>query len=405
MSNPIRLAVVGGNRGGSFKHALKAFESKIRLDAVCDLSEEVLAKWKENHPGIRTTTSYEKLLQDKEIDAVLVATPMQLHAPQAIQALKAGKHVLSEVIAACTLEECWELVETVEKTGRTYMMAENYCYTREAMMVKHMAEQGLFGDLTYAEGAYIHDCRSLMYYPDGTRTWRGTIHGAQIRRSNGYPTHSLGPVSQWMGITRGDRFKRTTTFVTREAARHEWAQALLGKDHPDAQPAKWDGACDSASTLIETEQGRVILLRVDSASPRPHNMTHYVLQGTKGSYLSPRYHKESALAWFEGIGKGSSMPKAKHEPEWQSLWDFADRYDHPRWKKHGEQAKSAGHGGGDFFELEDFADAILNKKLPAIDVYDAATWSCITPLSAINVQKKGEPLDVPDFLRGKKRPA
>jgi hypothetical protein len=155
--------------------------------------------------------------------------------------------------------------------------------------------------------------------------------------------------------------------------------------------------------LIETKNGAVITIRVDSASPRPHNMCHYGIQGSKGAYLSPRVHGENPLVWIEGISKGADLPGSKENPQWQNLRDLADKYEHPRWKKHGEQADKAGHGGGDFFVLDDFADAIIQKKLPPIDVYDAAAWSCITPLSAENVKKNGVPLDVPDFLRGKKR--
>ena len=403
MATTVRLAIVGGQRGAGFENALNAFGDKIRLVGLCDLDESLLAKAKEKRPDLKTTPSYDKLLQDPDIDAVLLATPMELHARQAIQALNAGKHVLSEVIAATTMEECWELVETVERTKLTYMLSENYCYTRQAMMIKNMCDQNVFGELTTAEGAYLHDCKYLIFNPDKTRTWRGAFCSTQNARGNGYPTHSLGPIAQWLKITRGDSFVRTTTFVTREAARSEYAVAVLGKDHPDAQPSAWSKSADGATTLIETRNGRVIVLRMDSGSPRPHDMARHTLQGSRGAFITGRHHREDPLVWIEGISKGSFLPGSNVEAEWQPLWELAGRYEHPRWKKHGEKAQKAGHGGGDFFVLEDFADAIIGKRLPAIDVYDAATWSCITPLSAQNVRLSGAPLDVPDFLRGKKR--
>jgi predicted dehydrogenase len=402
VSTPIRLAIVGGRRGGSFNKSLKFLEDKINFVAACDLNPELLAKLREEHPGIKTTQHYEEILADPKIDAVLIATPMMLHAKQSIQALRAGKHVLSEVVGATTMEECWELVEAAEKSTATYMMSENYCYTRETMMIKHMAEQGVFGELTFAEGAYVHDCRSLLHYKDGSRTWRADIAVGQAGRSNCYPTHSLGPVAQWLGINRDDRFLRTTTFVTREASRHEYAKQVLGKDHPAATLESWSGAADSASTLIETAKGRVISLRYDSASPRPHNMVHYGIQGNRGAFLSRRHDKEDPLVWVEGLSATSALPGTKHEPEWQCLWDFAEKYEHPRWKASRERAAQAGHGGGDYFVLEDFADAIINKRPAPIDVYDAVTWSCIMPLSMQNVKNNGQPLDVPDFTRGKK---
>ncbi len=417
MNDPIRLAVVGGHRGGSFGAALEAFADKIRLVAVCDIDDRVLGQWAENHPDVETTASYESLLDDPNVDAVLLATPMMLHARQAVQAMNAGKHVLSEVIAATSLEECWELVETVERTGLTYMMSENYCYRRETMMVKHMAEQGAFGDLTFAEGAYIHDTRDLLIKKDGQRAWRAFREASQISRANTYPTHSLGPVSQWLGITRGDRFLRTTTFVTKSVARHEWAMSVLPEDHPDANPAAWARAADSASTLIETALGRVIVLRKDSASPRPHNMVHYGIQGTRGAFISQRHDNEDPLVWLDGSSPGVSpwnpgytemlRPEGYDGPraEWQTLWECVGEYEHPRWKARGREAMQAGHGGGDFFVIEDFADAVHNGTPPPIDVYDAVTWSCIMPLSAQNVESNGIPLEVPDFMRGKPRPA
>ncbi|MCH8102647.1 MAG: Gfo/Idh/MocA family oxidoreductase [Chloroflexi bacterium] len=404
MTTPVRLAVVGGHRGGSFDAALEVFRDRVTLTTVCDLDDRLLAQWESERPGIKTYSDYSQVLDDPDIDAVLLATPMMLHARQAIDALDSGKHVLSEVIAATTLDECWELVEAVERTGLTYMMAENYCYRRETMMVLNMAEQGLFGDLTFAEGAYIHDCRHLLFNDDGTRTWRGVAaEGIQISRANGYPTHSLGPAAQWLGINSSDRLLRTTTFVTKSASRHGYAAALLGADHPEAQQKAWLDATDSASTLIETEHGRVISLRKDSASPRPHNMTHYGLQGNAGAFISARYDGEDPLVWIEGMSPGSNLPESSRQPEWQSLWALAAEYEHPRWAAHGDKAIAAGHGGGDFFVLEDFINAVLGEQAPAIDVYDAVTWSSITPLSAQSVSEGGTAVEVPDFRAGRAR--
>jgi predicted dehydrogenase len=300
---PVRLGVAGGRRGASFEHALGSFADRVCLAAICDPDDGARAAWTEDRPGVHAHSSFEALVDDPTVDAVLIATPMPMHAAQAVTALNAGKHVLSEVIAATTLDECWDLVETVERTGLTYMMAENYCYRREVMMVRNMAEAGLFGDITYAEGAYIHDCRDLMLNADFTRTWRGTTGAgnSQLSRGNGYPTHSLGPVAHWLGINRTDRLVRTATFVTKSAARFEWARSVLPEGHPDAAPEAWAESTDSATTIIETEQGRVIVLRKDSASPRPHNMVYYGLQGTGGAFISGRFDGEDPLAWIDGL--------------------------------------------------------------------------------------------------------
>lgn len=397
MSNlqPIKLAVVGGHRGGSFKLALQAFRERVTLAAICDLSEQVLARWQTEHPGIQTFTAYEALLDQPDIDAVLLATPMELHAAQAIQAMQAGKHVLSEVIAATTLDECWQLVETVEKTKQVYMLAENYCYMRPNMLVRNLVEQGIFGELTYAEGAYIHDCRHLVFDETGQTTWRGDFR--RNFNGNGYPTHSLGPVAQWLGINRGNRLVSTATWMSPAKAVQAYARERFGPDHPGAQDSFWQHG-DSATTVIQTEKGVVIVLRVDSNSARPHNMTHYALQGTQAAYLSARHAKEDPLLWINGRSPGQSPGDA----EWESLWTYSEAYEHPAWRAWRATAQQAGHGGGDFFILRDFIDAIQQGTKPPIDVYDAVTWSSIMPLSAESVAQGGAPVAVPDFMRGRR---
>jgi hypothetical protein len=263
------------------------------------------------------------------------------------------------------------------------------------MMVLHLVEEGLFGDLTYAEGAYIHDCRGLMFTPSGELTWRGasrTVRGV----GNGYPTHSLGPVAWWLGIGRRDHLTTTATFVTRSEGAWRYVRERFGPDHPlasaDAMPVG-----DSATTVITTENGAVIVLRVDTNSARPHNMVHYALQGTRGAYLSERRHGESPLVWLHGVSPGDSPSGAA---EWQDLWHLADAHEHPRWRAEGSDASSAGHGGGDYFVIRDFVDSTRTGANPPVDVYDSVTWSSIVPLSADSVARGGAPVEVPRFRRG-----
>ena len=392
----IKLAAVGGRRGASFATALKALQEQATITAVCDLSDAVLAKWREDHPAIATYTSYDEMLDEADCNAVFLATPLRLHAAQAVQAMNAGKHVLSEVVAATTVDECWKLVETVEKTGMTYMLAENYCYTRPNMMVRNMASRGVFGEMTYAEGAYIHDCRELLFDDTGELTWR-----AGLRRGvngNTYPTHSLGPVAQWLGAIHGgsNRLVSVATFMSQSRAATTYARERLGAAHPAAQDEFWPVG-DSATTVLQTEKGAVINLRVDWTSARPHNMTHYVLQGARAAYISARRHhkREDHLIWIDGKSAGESPTG---EAEWQSLWTWRDEYDHPYWREWGKVAEDAGHGGGDFFVLKDFFEAVLNGTRPAIDVYDAVSWSSVFPLSALSVARGSVPVEIPDFV-------
>ncbi|BBH21920.1 alpha-N-acetylgalactosaminidase [Paenibacillus baekrokdamisoli] len=404
MSNQtLRLAIVGGNRGGRFKRTLAALADRLELVAICDLNEEVTAQWKENYPWIETYRSYELMLQSPDIDAVFLASPMLLHARQSIDALKAGKHVLCEVIAAHTLDDAWELVETVEKTGLTYMMAENYCFARSNLAVKHMAEQKMFGEITYLEGGYIHDLRYRVHNKDGSLTWRGDLHHTYDGMN--YPTHSIGPISHWLGLNKdgGDRMKSMSTFVSNSRSLQHYFQEKFGKEHPASQPGYWKQG-DSAVTNIMTEGGVLISLRVDWTSARPHNMRHYVLQGTEGAYLSKRHDQEDDLVWFNGRSPQRELkPGQRVDDERDEMWEPLTRYqpelDHPIWRRWEEHAQSSGHGGGDFFVLEEFVSSIQEQRSPLVDVYDAVTWSSIFPLSMESHANNGQPVEFPDFRR------
>lgn len=396
-SSPLKLAAVGGRRARSFDGVFALLADQVELTAVCDLDPQELARWRARHPTIQTFSRYEEMLERADCDAVFVTTPLPLHATQSIQALAAGKHVLSEVTAIRTLDEGYALIEAVEHSGRTYMLAENYCYTRPNRLVLSLARQGLFGDLIYAEGAYIHDCRALFLGTNNELTWRGLYR--RDMNGNSYPTHSLGPVAQWLDINRSDRLVSTATWMTREDATTRYIAERLGSDHPMAQPGYFRHG-DSATTVISTERGALIVLRVDWASPRPHNMTHYVLQGSRGAYLSERYHGEDPLIWTDGRSPGASPPDpVRGEAEWEPLWNYAAEFEDEGWRTLGAEARRAGHGGGDYFVIRDFVTAVRNGTPPPIDVYDAVTWSAIVPLSEESVRRGGAPVAVPKFTR------
>lgn len=394
-SQPVRLAIVGGGRGGVYRNVSQTLLEKVELVALCDQKPEVLESWKADFPHLKTFTDFQQMLDDPDIDAVILATPMQVHASQAVQALYAGKHVLTEVAAALTLEECWELVEAVEKTGLAYMMAENFCYLRMNLLVLNMAQQGAFGELTHAECGYVHDVLAATHLPDGSIAWRGTM----MRDFNGinYPTHSLGPVSQWLGINRTDSFDYMMTVVSKNASQADYYARNFGNDHPGAKPEYWKQG-DSALTLMRTKGGVVVYLRNDFASPRPWNYLHYGLQGTNGAFQSGRDIHEEPVAWLRNGERDSSGAK------WNSLWDYAKEYEHPAWKKDGEKALEVSRLS-EYFVLQEFADAILEKRAPAVDVYDSVVLSSVFPLSVQSAAQNGETVKFPDFARNKPQSA
>ena len=388
----IRLGFIGVGGRGTALLRLALGSVAVEVAAVCDIDEshlnralDMVQEARGNRPAGYSAGpfDYRRLLERDDTDAVLIATPMLLHAQMSVDSLRAGKHVLSEVAAAATLDECWQLVDAERQTGKTYMLAENCCYFRHNMMLLNMIQQGVFGDLTYAECGYIHDCRPLKFNADGSLTWRGELSRDYI--GNLYPTHALGPVAQWLGINRGDRFESLVAVSSRQTGIYQYAAKRFGADHPAARIKFAVG--DTTTTLIRTAKGALIDLRYDTCSARPHpTTTHYALQGTTASYDST-----DERIWIEGRS-------AKYA--WEPLSQYEAEYEHEFWQRWAEEAQQSGHGGADFFVIREFVETLRSGRPSPIGAADAATWSCIMPLSAASIRAGGAPQEVPDFTRG-----
>ncbi len=390
-STPLRVGVIGVGSRGTYLLRV-ALHLGVEVPALCDIDEGhlnravgIVAKARGRQPEgySRGPTDYRRMLQRDDLEAVIVATPMQVHAPMAIDSLRAGKHVLSEVAAAMTLDECWGLVRAAEETGRIYMLSENCCYWEPVMMILQMVRQGVFGELTYAECGYVHDCRSLMFQGDRF-TWRGEMK--RDYTGNLYPTHAIGPVAQWLGIHRGDRFVSLVSAATGQKNLLDFVRRKFPKDHP-AQQIQFRAA-DSVSTLIHTAKGVLIDLRYDISSPRPVvSTTYYSLQGTRASYES-----RGGTIWIEGRSPGHT---------WEPAAKYAQEFEHPLWKQGRAQAAGTGHGGGDYFVVREFFETVRSGRPSPIDACDAAAWSAIIPLSARSIAAGGAPQEFPDFTRGR----
>lgn len=371
---PIRLGIVGtGNRGSSLA-AVIARIPNIEIVALCDLDPTRTARTAARIPAHKPLhyTSHKPMLDQRGLDAVLIATSQQAHSAIAVDALHQGKAVLSEVCAAVTIEQCWQLVEAVERYRGFYMMAENCCYYRSNLAVLAMAQAGRFGDITYADCGYIHSIPHLGYTSPGHPTWRGEL---MRDYANWYPTHAIGPVAQWLGIGSSDRFATITTMAT-PAAR------IVGTIpyHSDAN-----------TSLIQTTGGKVIELRLDTVSARPSaSTTHYHLQGTKGAFRDTEGRKQ---IWLEGTHP---------ENAWGEWAPYESQYDHASWRAESATASTTGHGGADWFTLRAFFEALALKQPSPIDVYAAAEWTSIISLSTASVKAKGQPQSFPDFRRNQK---
>lgn len=352
---------LAGKRAESFIAGLRSMP-EVAVVAFCDLNSDTLNAVADRN-GIEQRYRDFSDLTDRDLDVVVVATPMHLHVPQTVAALQKGKHVLCEVTAAVSLAECRALVEAVRSSGRKYMMAENYCYTKPNRMVRQLAREGLFGELYYAEGAYIHDCHEIHFDAEGRPTWRGTW---QVGK-NGctYGTHSLGPILQWLD-------ERVVTVSCQGSGVHTEPRHQMD---------------DTVTMLCKTESGALIDIRLDMQSHRPHNMTHYVLQGTRGAYHSARRKGEPNLIWLEG-----RSPRG----EWQALEEYEEEFLPEPWRSLGEQATRSGHGGGDYFVVRDFIQSILDDTPPPIDVYRALDFTMPGLVSEESIARGGMPLPVPN---------
>lgn len=391
----VKVGLIGlGNRGAEHARLVNAVGlGKAKITAICDIRTafadkcfDVLQKTGGQKPAVHAgkPDAWKELCRRDDVDIVIISTPWEDHVPQAVYAMQQGKHVALEVPAALTIEECWQLVNTAEETQRNCIMLENVCYGNEELWLLNMAESGVFGTLTYAECAYIHDLRELLfsktYYYN---QWR-LRHNLE-RDGNLYPTHGLGPVAQYMNIDRGDRFDFCVSMSNRQVCLDEYAQTV----EPDHQFYQKTGFAhgDMNNTLIKTAKGRTILLQHDVVTSRPYSRIN-MLAGTKAFHKG--YPSQMSV---DGQGHGFLKEEAYKE--------YRERFAHPLWKKlEGEAEKNGGHGGMDFVMLWRMIDCLNRGVELDMDVYDAASWSVVTPLSELSVQLGSVPVRFPDFTRG-----
>jgi len=382
---------IGLQGSGHVKNFLRIPGVEVR--ALCDIvpAKVVRAqKWAEKagQPTPRAydkgPTDFERLCAEEDVDLVVTATPWEWHVPVCLAAMASGKHAATEVPAALTVAECWQLVDTVERTGLHCVMLENCCYGRRELMTLNMVRRGLLGELLHAEAGYLHDLRYFKFNGKDEALWR-TAHSVN-RNGNLYPTHGLGPVAQCMDVNRGDRFTRLVSMSSRSAGLNLYAAKKFGPDHPSARQEYALG--DINVSLLATEKGRVVVLYHDCSSPRPYSRIH-VVQGTRGL----------VRGWPDQIHVEGRSPAH----EWEELYSYAADYEHPLWRALQEQSVGSGHDGMDFLEDWRLVRALQSGTTPDMDVYDAADWSAVAELSERSVAAGGQPQEFPDFTRGRWR--
>jgi predicted dehydrogenase len=402
----VRIGFIGVGLRGQNHLDLALRRKDVEVVAICDvqerminMSKELIKKSGKAQPNVimNGPYGYRKMLESKDIDAVIISTPWEWHTVMCIDAMNAGKYVGCEVITGTTVEECWELVHTSERTRMPLMMLENVCYRRDVMAVMNMVRQNLFGEMVHLQGGYQHDLREVKFN-DGDKPYGGgvefgekafseaqwrTLHSVN-RNGDLYPTHGVGPLAMMTDINRGNRFTELVSYASKARGLHDYVVSKGGEQHPNSKVKFKLG--DVVTTMIRCANEETILLQHDTNLPRPYSLGFRV-QGTKGIWMDI-----NDGIYIEG------QSKAGHA--WDPADEWLTKYDHPLWKKYGSDAAGAGHGGMDWFVLNAFVEAVKRKIPTPQDVYDAVTWSAITPLSETSIRLGGETVDFPDFTQG-----
>lgn len=396
----VRIGYIGlGNRGGGAIQRIKKLEN-VQVTALCDIRTEKAEAAKKTFEGTGhnpkvysgTADAWKKMCEQENLDLIYICTPWSLHAPMAIHAMEHGKHAAVEIPAAVTVDECWKLVETSEKTKKHCMMLENCCYDFFELLTLNMARQGYFGEIIHAEGAYIHDIYDSFF--DKSKRFDLWRLKENQRNGNLYPTHGLGPVAQILDINRGDKMDYLVSMASNDFMLQARAEKLAAEDPEFKQFKGKTFRGNMNTTTIRTAKGKTIMLQHDVTSPRVYSRLH-VISGTKGSaqkYPLP----EGPAGTPEGrIAQGHEWLK---DAEFKAL---EQKYQPEIVKRIGELAKKVGgHGGMDFLMDWRLIDCLRNGLPLDQDVYDAASWSVIAPLSEWSVAHRSNSIDIPDFTSG-----
>ena len=390
----VRVAVVGvGSRGRyMLEHCLLNMDNMC-VTAVCDTYED-RTQWAaqkvEEVSGQKpfASTNWHDVLNPAFADAVLILSAWESHVPIAIEAMEKGIAVGMEVGGAYSLDQCWDMVRTYERTRTPFMFLENCCYGRIEMMVMRMVKQGLFGDVVHCEGGYCHDLRGEIAFGKENRHYR--LRNYLHRNCENYPTHELGPIAQILGINRGNRFLSLVSMASSAKGMNTYAKHNANVD-PALQTAQFAQG-DVVTTIIKCANGETITLSLDTTLPRAYSR-RFTVRGTLGMYMEDNH----------SIYLDTDFTEADHW-DWSKQWNnankYLEKYEHPVWEQYLKEGIRGGHGGMDGLVYDAFIEAVRNGTPCPIDVYDAAAWMAVTPLSEASIAKGGMPVEFPDFTNG-----
>ena len=395
----VRIGFIGlGMRGSSAVSRISHIEG-VEFKALCDLTQEHVdwvRKYVIEARNLPKCDEYvgedewKKLCERDDIDLVYICTDWKTHVPMAVYAMQHGKHVAIEVPAATSIEECWQLVDVAEQTQRHCMMLENCCYDFFELTCLNMAQQGLFGEVIHAQGAYIHNLEE--YWTHYHNNWRLDFN--QKHAGDVYPTHGLGPVCQVLDIHRGDKMDYLVSLSTPSINGLKIAKDQMG--------VNTFANGDMTSTLIKTNKGKTILIQHNVYTPRPYDRL-YQLTGTEG--FANKYPIEGFTLKEENI-PSDVIPNHENLNSHGFIPSHIKdslmvAYKHPIAKDIEEKAKQVGgHGGMDFIMDYRLIYCLQNGLPLDQDVYDAAEWSCLGELTRVSIENGNIPVTMPDFTRG-----
>ena len=397
MEKVIKVGVVGlGQRGMQLIEPMLKMKD-VQVVAVCDAYEDrtenaaktvVEAGFEEPFK----TGDYREILNLGTLDAVVIATSWERHIEIAIESMKKGIFTAMEVGGTYNLQECFDLVQAYEDTKTPFFFLENCCYGQRELMCLNMARQGVFGEIVHCDGAYKHDLRNEVSFGKENRHYR-LAHYKEHNCEN-YPTHDLGPIAKILGINRGNRMLRLVSVASKACGLHEYVKEHKADDEELMNTQFKQG--DVVTTVITCENGETITLTLDTTLPRIYSR-NFTVHGTKGMY-----QEDGDYVFLEKDIEGD-VAEIDMNPQkiWKNADKYAENYDNDLWLHKSQGMLESGHGGMDYLVLRSMVNAVKGETLPAIDVYDAASWMCITALSEKSIENGNIPVEIPDFTNGK----
>lgn len=391
----VNVGFIGLGCRGKLLSSIVAEMEEANIVAVCDLYEdrqkqaaEMIGQKTGTKP--KTCGDYHELLKDDTIDAVIIAASWEAHVSVAIDCMQAGKITALEVGGAYTVEDCYALVEAQERTGTPFMFLENCCYGKFELLSTALVRKGMMGEIVHCHGAYGHDLRSEVLGGRVNRHYR--LNNYITRNCENYPTHELGPIARLLGINRGNRMVSLVSVASKAAGLQEFSHDPRNPD-PSLAGQKFAQG-DIINTLITCEDGSTISLKLDTTLPRFYSR-EFTVRGTKGCCLMDI---NAVLLDDEGLEEffDPQLSVQKYLNNAEQFSEYLPRI----WKDMDKQKTHCGHGGMDYLMLREFFRAVQEGRPMPIDIYDAAAWMVITPLSEQSIARQGAAVEIPDFTDG-----